>query len=144
MFRRILVGYDGSPMAEHALLLAVEIALRFGSELTVLSVVHPPESDQDVEFAVERERLAQALHHVSVTVQARGLSVLTELVEGDPAETMLDWAQKTQADLLVVGRRGLSRWEYWVLGSVSEHVIRHARCAVLVAEPKMGPKPRAS
>lgn len=135
MFRHILVGYDGSTMAEHALLLAAAIAERFGSQLSVLSVIHPPESDQDIEFEVERQKLSESLNDVAARLQRRGLLVVTELVEGDPAEELLRWANRHQVDLLVVGRRGLSRWEYWVLGSISEHVIRHARCPVLVAEP---------
>lgn len=55
--------------------------------------------------------------------------------EGDPREVIVEQAETWQADLIVLGSRGLSTIKRWILGSVAESVVRHAPCSVEIARP---------
>ncbi|VVM06967.1 universal stress protein [Methylacidimicrobium tartarophylax] len=134
-FRKILVGFDGSQGASAAFQLAIEIAARFGAEVRALAVLPPPGSDWD-SSAVEERRLLQAPLEACAAIAREGNVPFSERIEeGDPAEELLRSARDGFYDLIVVGRRKLSQPAHWILGSVSERVIRHSRCAVLVVEP---------
>ncbi len=64
-----------------------------------------------------------------------GLEGTTLVREGRPAEIICDEARETEADLIVMGTRGLTGLKHLLVGSVAEHVIRLAPCPVLVARP---------
>ena len=64
---------------------------------------------------------------------ARGLAVDLVPRAGDPATAILDAADESDSDLIVMGTRGLGTAERWLIGSVSDKVLHHAHCSVLVA-----------
>ncbi|MGD9895495.1 MAG: universal stress protein [Candidatus Methylacidiphilaceae bacterium] len=134
-FRKILVGFDGSKGALEAFRLAVEIASRFGAEVRALAVLVPPGSDWDASAAEERRLLRAPLEACAAIAREKNVPFSEGVEEGDPAEVILETARTGSYDLIVVGRRKLARPAYWMLGSVSERVIRHASCPVLVVEP---------
>lgn len=131
---RILVAYDGSESAKRALEEVVKLWGE-GTAVTVVSVAEelpqfgraaamlPPEED------AERQR---ELREAKALLADRGIPA--ELVErrGEAAARILDEAEKEDADLIVLGTRGLSPGRGWLLGSVSTKVLHHARCNVLV------------
>jgi nucleotide-binding universal stress UspA family protein len=132
-FARIVVGYDGSEAARHALGLVTELA---GPDtgVTVLAVVEsnltslgPSPPDQaDVEAA------GRTLEEAYIFLQERGIRARAERSVGDPADRILDEARRRDADLLVVGSHGKRLAQRLLLGSVSAKVVNRARCPVLV------------
>lgn len=119
MYRKILVGTDGSPTASVAVDRAAEVAARFGATLTVLTAGRPERAE--AVLARERERLA-----------GRGVAVETVAVDSDPASALVDAAEAGGFDLLVVGNRGMTGVGRFLLGSVPNKVSHHAPCSLLI------------
>lgn len=132
--KHILVGFDGSPNARRALEEALDVA-KTDTRFTVVAAAQEPlptgpappvwaegleERQRELEDA--RRRLAE------VGREAEVVAVL-----GAPADVLVEEAEKRGADLIVVGRRGLSGAERLVMGSVSAKVARTAPCSVLIA-----------
>ncbi|CAB4243964.1 Nucleotide-binding protein, UspA family [Methylacidimicrobium sp. AP8] len=134
-FQRILVGFDGSKGAEAAFGLALEIAARFGASVDLLAVLPPSVTDWDLAAAEERALLREPLERCAERAREKKVPFSERIETGDPAQRILEAARRGRYDLLVVGRRKLARPVYWILGSVSEQVIRHSPCPVLVVEP---------
>jgi nucleotide-binding universal stress UspA family protein len=80
----------------------------------------------------ERGRAQERLHDLAATLRAGGKRTVTEIRSGDPALGLLAVAEEEGADLIVVGSHGQSATERFLIGSVSEKVMRHASCSVLV------------
>jgi nucleotide-binding universal stress UspA family protein len=110
-----------------------------------LAQVHAAVQDADVPSYRERiassaKRQSIELREVAETVLARtvdkvtgeGIAVETHARDGDPAEAILEVAQEQQADLIVVGNRGLTGIERFLLGSVSSKLSHHAPCSVMI------------
>jgi nucleotide-binding universal stress UspA family protein len=137
-FRKILVGYDGSPLAEKA----VDLAIRFGvcekSAISVLAVARLPEPATSVELQAvlddAREHFEIGLKRVVERGQRHGVEITTDIVVGHPGEQLIHRAETEQVDLMIVGRRGTSLFQKMVLGSVSERVLRYAHCPVLLVK----------
>lgn len=120
MFGAIVVGTDGSDTAREAVRQAAELAARLGSRLEIVCAV---DQRDDVE-ATLREAAAQA--------EDAGVEARTHARLGDPAEALLDVAEEQNADLLVVGHKGLTGAKRFLLGSVPNRVSHHAPCSVLI------------
>lgn len=137
----VVLAYDCKAPAVAALDTATEIATRTGAKLTVVCVLLtrpgadaeiPPGASVEDAIASTRARLAK----VKDDLHRKGASqVETLLLEGDPVERILEAADKCSAELIVVGSRGLSSTGRFFLGSVSDGILHHAHCSVLVAKP---------
>jgi nucleotide-binding universal stress UspA family protein len=136
MFQRIAVAYDGSRPSRAAFDCALEIAVRFGGVVHVVSVVRLPEPTTRVELHAVIEEGQEHFRAEFVALRERaaehGLAIETEILEGHPADQVLRAAERFHADLIVMGRRGRSAIQRWLLGSVSERVLRDAQCPTLV------------
>jgi len=136
MFSRILVAYDTSEQSESAFSHAIEIAARFQSDLLVLSIVRPPEPPTRVELEAflesGREHYEEAFAKLRRVASQRGVTLRTAVEVGHPAQNIVRAAERERSDLVVMGRRGKTVIARWVLGSVSERVLRYAHCPVLV------------
>lgn len=136
MIQRILVGYDESEPSRHAFAHALELARRFHAELLVVAVVRVPEPAifPEVEGIVDnaQEHFKEAFRTLTEEAQASGIILKTEVAVGHPAEQIVHLAETRQVDLIVVGSRGASRMKRWMLGSVSERVLRYAHCPVTI------------
>lgn len=136
MYRKILVGYDGSGQGRKAFDTALGLAARHGAELYVLAVVHPPEigSDVETEAVIENSRRhhRQMLDELKPSVAAQAVKAQFEVAVGHPAEQIIYHADRHEVDVIVVGDRGRSKFTRWLLGSVSKQVVHHAGRAVLV------------
>lgn len=147
MYRKILVPLDGSELAE-CVLPHVE-AIGKGCEvreIILVRVVEPLElptrgglafSQEELD-RMEAERRSEAenyLKHWVGRLNREGLFVRSELLEGKAAESIAEYAKKTEADLIAIathGRSGVSRW-YW--GSVADRILRSACVPVLMVRP---------
>ena len=136
MYKRILVGYDGSKAGKKAFDDAVVLAARDQAELYVLTVVRPPEIGDDVEgeAVIENSRAyhAKLLTPLKRQVSAKGVKGHFEVAVGHPAEQIIFYADRHVVDLIVVGDRGRSKFVRLLLGSVSKQVVQYAGRAVLV------------
>ena len=136
MFTRILAAYDGSPSADKAFDVAVDLALRYKAQLTAVAVARPPEFSEDVETeaVVEsaREHLEEAFVGLRSRASARGQAVDLQIIVGHPAEQIVRFAEQHKVNLIVTGHRGRSMFERFRLGSVSRQALHYAHCAVLV------------
>lgn len=136
MFQRILVAVDGSDSARKAYDTALDLARKYGSTLAVLAVVRPPEFAEDVETEAILEHSQSyyqgVLDRLRAESDSAGLVTRYEVAIGHPAEKILACAERDRMDLIVMGHRGKSLLQRWLVGSVTRHVINHAHCAVLV------------
>lgn len=156
MFTHILLPLDGSQFAESALPAAFELAKRFHSKVTLLSIVRPPYlmggsgagytemlinlRDQAV---TEAHRYLEGHQH---WLNYEGIKASVRVSEMEPvAEAILETADEVGADLIVMsthGRGGISRWVY---GSVADKVLRHATIPVmLVRATEEGDEPTSA
>jgi len=125
---KILAAVDGSENASKAFQRALNLAQRLDAEITVMNVVEKglfglkPEVAQDVGERI----LSKAAGEV------KGAKVTRRLEFGNPAEKIIEIANKERYDIIVVGSRGLSRTKRFFLGSVSDDVSHHAQCSVLI------------
>ena len=144
----VLVGVDGSPSVAAATSLLVSISeparidanLCSAVEPVVVSVAARPGSyvPKPLIDALARERLGAAWHHLAdmqERFRAGGFDVKTSTVEGPAAPALLDQASRLDADLVVVGARGLGPISRLTVGSVSAHVARHAPATLVAHAP---------
>ena len=131
---KVLVAYDGSEAAGHALMRAGEIALR-GNELTVISVVplqpSGPRSGGPV-MSGDVEEHGRELTEAVAKLKEAGVAAETIEAVGHPAESIVDEAERGGFDLIVVGHRGHHAIARFLLGSTALRVVTHAHCDVLV------------
>jgi len=136
MYRKILVGYDGSAAGRKAFDAALDLAAKHGAELYVVSVARPSEVGDDVETEAVIEHSRQyhrrLLAELKTSVATKGVKAHYEVAVGHPAEQIIYYADRAGADLIVVGDRGRSKFSRLLLGSVSKQVTEHAGRPVLV------------
>jgi nucleotide-binding universal stress UspA family protein len=137
--KRILVGVDGSTYSLAAVRTAAELAAEGGAEsVTLINVIPvatslkgsmlvaaPPEDIEAWELFDQPKRV----------LKDAGVEPKLLLREGDPANEIVSAARDGGYDLIVVGHRGLSPIRAFLLGSVSDRVVMHAPCSVLVVRP---------
>jgi nucleotide-binding universal stress UspA family protein len=146
MFAKVLLCLDGSSLSEQLVPYTTEIAQRFGSQVVLLQVLQIPSalaaaSAQGAENVIEEElrRLSgeahQYLETVATQLKDRGLPVEVVVIEGTPGDAIVEYANTSAIELIVVathGRRNIGRL---VFGSVADHVIRNTRIPVLSMKP---------
>lgn len=136
MIEKILLGYDGSESANDALAFALDLASRYGAELRVLAVIRPPEFAEDVETEASIEtwqrHYRKVLQPIEGQLAAASITGRCDVMVGHPAEQIVLYAEKHGIDHIVVGHRGRTLFERWLIGSVARQVIAYAHCAVTV------------
>lgn len=135
--KRILVGYDGSGAAETALAFAGDLAEHYGAELHLIAITQLPEIADDIETEALIER-SEPITRKLLTDAARrfpDLRVVTSAQVGHPAEQILRYAAEHAVDHIVLGHRGRSFFDRWLLGSVSRRVVAYADCTVTITRP---------
>jgi nucleotide-binding universal stress UspA family protein len=139
--RKLLLATDLSEASTAATEEAFELAGRLGASLLIVSVIDPgslrlpggryhARMDQ---VRARREALAQALVERG---REEGVAVSFLVWDGDPGDMIVSAAEAEHADMVIVGSHGRGAVGRLFLGSVSEHVVRHAPCPVLVVRPR--------
>lgn len=140
----VLALVDGSEHSTRALQTALELAKKYGSKVIALSVITTPSflpvgtggSPTDLSaYYEEGARIAKkAVEDAMTLAQQAGVSIRGEVIEaaGSVVETIVDFAGRENADVIVMGTRGLGGLKKLVLGSVSSGVVAHAPCSVLI------------
>ena len=148
--RTIAIATDFSETAMAAFGWALELARQHGSDLVLVHALLPatppaPEFVQMPEryYRDVRDEARARLEALMAEVRPAGLSVSIELVVGATAPGILAATERRQADVLVVGTRGLTGWKRIVVGSTAAQVVRDARLPVLTVHPADGRPARA-
>lgn len=143
MFEKILATFDGSDHAVKALRVAADLAEKYGGDLEVVYVPEVPTTAMAMGAAVvemplrgpEFEAHCQAVLDRAIAVaRDAGHPASTQLLDGSPAEAILNHAIATGADLIVSGRRGMGTLKGLVMGSVSQKLTSHSRCPILTVQ----------
>ncbi len=139
--KRIVVGVDGSPSSVHALEWAIHQAELTGDVIDAVNAWHFP-NDYGMpvgdlpDFAgLGAEILDKAIAEARNATGQAAAEIHPHVVEGNPAQALFDLAKG--ADLLVVGSRGHGGFTGALLGSVSQHVVHHAPCPVVVVRGRV-------
>jgi nucleotide-binding universal stress UspA family protein len=144
-FKKILVCLDGSAVAEKVLDSALSLAQCSQAEIILLRVVEPANLLFDMETADQVQESVNALERGEAEAYLNNLmqnmpqtpgALSAHTLMGPTADTIIDFAQEKQVDLIAIsshGRSGISRWVY---GSVAEKVMRGAKCATLILRGK--------
>ncbi len=143
MFTRIVVGTDGSETAAEAVSQAVDLAKLAGAHLGIVSAYAPVSKRRvqgeqiaapaDVQYEIgPREDVNLVLDAAAADARKEGVEVQTHPVEGDPAEAILNVAEQTKADLIVVGNKGMTGARRFLLSSVPNNISHHAPCSVII------------
>jgi nucleotide-binding universal stress UspA family protein len=147
MYKRVLIALDGSTVAEQALSTALVIAEQFDSELILLRVVMPlpisyragAASAAAIE-AAEKDAVLEAadyLDGVATGIRKKGFRVQVATRLGNPPKAIVEFAQRNQIDLLVMCTRGQTGPARWLLGSVTDHVVRGSSIPVVVVPARI-------
>ena len=137
-YRKILVAVDGSESAQNAFRQACRIVHHDKSWITAITVI-PPYQDQFQTLNI-REKVSRALKDegdriladIQEIAKEEDVYVKFRLEEGSPVDCILDIAEENHFDLVVTGRRGLSRTAEALIGTVTGRIIGHSTCDVLV------------
>ncbi|MEM3594192.1 MAG: universal stress protein [Candidatus Jordarchaeaceae archaeon] len=141
MYKRILVGTDGSNAAEKAVDHAIDLCKDMGAELIAVSIVNLKslaeieQTNQEVYHKVQSDlekRANEILDNVEKKASSKNVKVKKIMQVGDPAEIIVELAKREKVDLAVVGTKGLLGAKRLVLGSTAEKIVRWASVPVLV------------
>lgn len=143
MIGSIVVGTDGSETASEAVRQATDLAKSLGATVHLVSAYEPvsgqrlreerQEVPADMEWMVNpREDVDNTLRDATGAMEEAGISVETYAREGDPADAILDVAEEQNADLIIVGNKGMSGAKRFLLGSVPNKISHHAPCSVMI------------
>jgi nucleotide-binding universal stress UspA family protein len=143
MFKSIVVGTDGSDTANQAVRQAVDLARAVGAKLELVSAYEPVpaqrlseerrQAPEDLQWAINpREDVDATLEAAAAIGREAGVTVDVYPRQGDPADAILDIAEEREADLIVVGNKGMTGAKRFLLGSVPNKVSHHAPCSVLI------------
>ena len=139
--RSIVVGTDGSTDAELAIERAAEIAKATGAKVHLVTVVHNPTFHEPIASSAKMGDVDMGGVAEGVLVRAErqledaGVEVEKHTREGDPARALIEIADELEADLIIVGARGKSAMERFLLGSVSHKLSHYAGRSVMVVRP---------
>lgn len=143
MFKRIVVGTDGSDTASQAVERATELAKLTGAELNIVSAFEPVSKSRidaeqrdapaDVQYEISpTEDVNLTLEAAAAPGRKEGVDVHTHPVQGDPSDAILTTIEKVDADLVVVGNKGMTGKKRYILGSVPNNISHHAPCSVMI------------
>jgi nucleotide-binding universal stress UspA family protein len=136
MISKILVAYDGSEPSNRAFDFAIDLTGKYNAEVVVLSVARPPEPPVDVEIEAVLESATEyyeeRFKELKERASALGVTPRFEVRAGHPAEQIIHMANEESTDMIVMGYKGESFMERWLLGSVSKRVLSYAHCTVTI------------
>jgi nucleotide-binding universal stress UspA family protein len=144
-YSTVVVGTDGSATAETAVKHAGRLAADHGAQLVVVTAyeTHDDEPSSrtrgvagDTSWALTTRHQAEekAKYGKTLATEVGAATVVAHVVAGEPPDVLLDMATEFDADLIVVGSKGLTGASRFVLGSVASAVSHHARCDVLIVQ----------
>jgi nucleotide-binding universal stress UspA family protein len=141
VLKKIMVATDGSELVKRAVDFAIEIAKLSDAKLYAVHVISLggdlliPSRDKEWKTTIEEQLTIEgkkATAYVENAGRAANVEVESIILEGKPANEILDFAERSDIDLIVMGTHGKTGIQRFFIGSVSENVVRHSKRAVLV------------
>ncbi|MBK8467096.1 MAG: universal stress protein [Chloracidobacterium sp.] len=144
---KIILATDGTKYSDAAVEVLNKINLGDSDEVKIVSVVelavplavdvyggYLPDTTELEKIAKENAAriLSEAVERAKAILGSKGVAVTTEILFGSPESRIVETAEETQADLIIMGSHGYKTWERMLLGSVSNSVVHHAPCSVIV------------
>ena len=142
MFTNILLASDGSECALKAAAVAATLANKFAARLTIINIYEPIPTvgpygeivNTELNERYVRELQEHAISPVGRIMDKTGVPYQSRQEVGQPAAEIIRVAEEEGCDLVVLGSRGLSGFQEFLLGSVSDRVVHHAHCPVLIVK----------
>jgi nucleotide-binding universal stress UspA family protein len=142
IYKKILIATDGSENSKKAIQSGIELASCTGADVHAIYVVSTrsrfggiPQRGADwirtIKSDLEEEG-KKALDDAKKAAEEKGVNIETAIIEGHPANEIIDYADKNGADLIVIGTLGKTGVNKFLLGSVAQNVVAHANSKVLV------------
>ncbi len=136
---KILAAHDGSDAADKAMFEAAGIAQKYGAKLTIISAVPNlcfTEIGVDCQTVnnLYRAEVEGIMEGVVDLLKEKNIDAETIIIEGSPADIIVDYAKSNGIDMIVLGLTGKNATERKILGSVSSKVVANAPCSVLVVK----------
>jgi nucleotide-binding universal stress UspA family protein len=136
MIGKLLVAYDGSQQSEKAFAMALDMASHYSAKVIVIAVARPPEPPIAVEMEAVLESATEYYQGQFQKLKEKaillGVEARFEVRVGHPAEQIIHLANEEQVEAIVMGHRGESFLQRWLLGSVAKRVLSYAHCTVVV------------
>jgi nucleotide-binding universal stress UspA family protein len=139
MYRKILIATDGSEPSKKAISYGIELAKLSEAKVYAVFVVDtasfasiPMDTGWEMMYELLQKEGADATRLVEDDAKASGLDVESVVIDGHPSHEIIDFAERNDIDLIVMGTLGKSGLDRFLLGSVAEKVTRNAKVPVLV------------
>ncbi|MDM7919335.1 MAG: universal stress protein [Methanosarcina sp.] len=134
-YRKILLATDGSENSKSAACSGLEIAKSTGAEVYAVYVAGisccSPIMPESYDWEIGKEG-SEAVAEIEEMGKEIGVKINPVLLQGHPAQEILDFAEKNDIDMIVMGTQGKAGIDRFLLGGVTEKVVRHAKAEVLV------------
>ncbi|WP_028470981.1 universal stress protein [Neptunomonas japonica] len=147
MYKKICVAVDGSESSLAAVKVAAELVSRLGAKLLLLHVIRPMKIPEELQRYIKEDDLAKvryaALEGVGQEIVANAVEIVktfdvesldTVILNGDPASSIVKEAKRQSADLIVLGTRGLGKFEGALIGSISRKVTDISEISLLIVK----------
>jgi len=139
MYKKILLATDGSEHSKRATENAIHIAkCSDGSRMEIIYVFDPNRAKSETLSnwnSVENDdKRKKRVVEVEKMAKKAGIDYEIQILNGDPGPTIVEYANKNKADVVIIGSRGLNALQEFVLGSVSHKVAKRANCPVLIVK----------
>jgi nucleotide-binding universal stress UspA family protein len=135
-FKKIVIAYDGSAQSDKATESALALAQSLDAKVLLFAVARPPEPATMVEVDAmlddAREHFEEQFKKILQRAKDLDVELRSDIAVGHPVEQIVHRAETDHVDLIVLGRRGKSRFERMLVGSTAEKVLRYAHCPVMV------------
>ncbi len=146
---KILLAIDDSKFSEAATKAVIARAHLKGTDVRVLHVVESPtllisremggyDPAMEIVWEEETKRARALVARTEETLRSHGMKVTTAVEQGDPKSAIIDAAEQWRADLIVLGSHGRGALDRFLMGSVSDAIVRHARCSVEIVRIPSG------
>jgi nucleotide-binding universal stress UspA family protein len=140
MLSKILVPVDGSENSFRALEQAIFLATKIQeAKITALYIIEDPPSLYIYSPKImEKVRADYEIAYTKILDRCKemadksGINIHTVLVEGDPASEIMGYSEMEKIDIIIIGSRGMGKFKELILGSVSNKVLHHAKCSVML------------
>ena len=135
LFERILIAVDGSPKSEKTIAVAVDLARRYGSAVTVVHVREHERyegSDVDLGPPIPAEDLVNDVLAAFAEGGVDASGEIRRVSSGSTPEQIVEVAVQSHADLIIMGSRGMTEWKSLLLGGVATKVVHQAECPILL------------
>jgi nucleotide-binding universal stress UspA family protein len=135
LFDRIVLAIDGSAKSEKTIPVAIDLAQRYGARITVVHVREYERyegSDIDMGPPIPADDLVEGVVELVRNAGLEAVGEVRRVSSGRTPEQIVDVAEQSNADLIVMGTRGMTEWKSLLLGGVANKVVQHAGCPVLL------------